>query len=116
MSELKAQPIIKPDIYREMAEPFETVDAANDAINAFFEDLSALRERHKLAEVYVIIRDSMRDDPEAEEQTFYVTLHRGDSSHSESMVAYAMGLERERREKMLTELMSGKGYKSKRGK
>ena len=46
-------------LFREMSLPFESGEKANEAIAAFFADLAALREKHKLTNVYCIITRSV---------------------------------------------------------
>lgn len=43
--------ILDPALYRRMCEPLASMDAAEDAINAFFDDLRALREKHHIRDL-----------------------------------------------------------------
>lgn len=66
MSEEQATFIPNPKLYREMSQPFESVDAANAALQAFQEDVAALRAKHRIAECYVIFGSSVQqpdDEP-----------------------------------------------------
>lgn len=42
-----------PGLYRKMSEPFSGADEANAAVKAFFDDVEAAREKHRIADVVV---------------------------------------------------------------
>ena len=43
-----------PDLYARMAVPYDSNEAAQAALKAFLEDVAALREKHRIAEVAMI--------------------------------------------------------------
>ena len=55
MGDKKQQSIIDPDNYRNLCEPFETDDAAYEALEKFWEEFYEIRNKHKIADVYVIM-------------------------------------------------------------
>ena len=42
-----------PEKYREMSEPYETAETASESLSAFLDDVRALREKHRIAEIVV---------------------------------------------------------------
>ena len=74
-----------PETYRKMAEPFPTIANAEAETEAFFDGVAALRKRHNIANVYMILKDAaVRDGAEAE---FFLTGGMGNSLEFESMLA-----------------------------
>ena len=55
---MQAKP--NPELYKKLSEPFESDEAANAALSGFYEDLSALREKHKLRDVIAIVELSSK--------------------------------------------------------
>lgn len=76
-----------PKNYRIMSEPFQDNTAANAAIDAFAADLKAIRDKHRIADVYCIIAVNVEDH-----QTF-ARLHHGDQLKVQVLAAYGFGLE-----------------------
>lgn len=94
-----------PALYRKLSEPFASSEAVNEAFVAFIEELRALREKHKLADVHVIVSGNMlaRD---GEEIPYIVTGHQGDTHKIEAMCAYSQGLAAADRQQETGRLMS----------
>lgn len=83
--------------YRKLSEPFPNGTAANDAINAFFEELYELRNKHKIRDVYVVVGGCVLypaegNDPEIEAD-FITAFHAGEELKREPMVTWAVGYE-----------------------
>lgn len=97
------KPMSDPQTYRECSEPFATTEEADDAVEAFWAEMTELRKRHKLANVYVVICDSVNDE------RFMVLAHCGDELMRESMAAYALGTESARRQSNIAKLIRDGG-------
>ena len=95
-----------PKLWREMQEPHKTVDVANEAADAFYKGVQALREQHMMADVLVVtqMRFLLEDGTEGEGLTM---LALGDSQHSESMAAYAYGKCVAQRQETISRLLKG---------
>lgn len=48
-----------PNNYHEMSKPFENPEQANQAISDFYEDLKAIRKKHKIPDVLVVLEASV---------------------------------------------------------
>jgi hypothetical protein len=99
-----------PGGYRELSKPFETFTAANEAINAFFKDVRELRKKHKLPDVYIILkgtayREDAADDEESEGD-WIISQHHGSSLNCEAMCAWAYGQEAAKRQEAISKQMS----------
>lgn len=81
-----------PKLFRELSQPIENADAADAALKAFYEELSALREKHRIRDVYVILAGSYFSS-DGEEHEFLTSGCYGDSMKSYGMVAWAFGRE-----------------------
>lgn len=96
-----------PALYRQLSEPFAGADAANDAIAAFFADVRAAREKHRIADVQVVVSVAI---DYGEHQGQAVTSHGlGDSLRAESMLAWALGKEQTERRASIARLLAGRG-------
>ena len=96
-----------PENYRQLSQPFESLDAADKAVQSFFSEVSELRKKHKITNLYLIVGSSVTTD--TGEPEFLTTRHFGDSLKRESMVAYAFGQEQSERQELIGKLLSGKG-------
>lgn len=97
--------IKNPARYRKLSEPFPDFGKANEALNAFYTELEALREKHKMPDVYVITRVNAMDD-DGEEGNAFSTAHFGDSLLAEGMVAYALGRLQKQRQDIIGNLLN----------
>lgn len=88
-----------PKHYREMSMPFESVEAGNAALAAFFEDVKAARDKHRIADVAVLCEISHALD--GDEVRGYASSHYGDSARQIMMLARAYGAEQQRHEEAL---------------
>ena len=87
-----------PGRYSEMSNP-RTSEEIDTSIEAFYAELSALRIRHKLADVHVIVRvivDRGGDDVPA-----FSVMHCGAIQEAEGMCAYAFANSAEMRRKFV---------------
>jgi hypothetical protein len=89
-----------PANYRAMLEPHESVDAANEAANAFFEGVAELRKNHRLPNV-LIVADVHYLAEGGTETPGRVSSFLGDVLHAEELAAYAHGYETARRQERI---------------
>jgi hypothetical protein len=85
-----------PGLYRRLSEPFADADAANEAIQAFFVEVEALREKHRIPDVLVLVEANMMTD--GVETRGGARLFRGDKAHALPMLARSYGEERQQHE------------------
>lgn len=96
-----------PENYYKMSEPLENVEKANEAMEAFFEELSELRKKYKLRDVYVVVNGSVKyENGDAGE--FMVTSNFGSVLNALAMTAYAYGVEKSEHEERISKLLSKK--------
>ena len=87
-----------PENYRKLLEPFATPEAANIALIAFYDEVRAARNKHRIPDVLVVA--SMNVAYDSGEGRAISRKYDGDISREESMAAYAYGAAgAERREK-----------------
>lgn len=75
------------EMYAEMVNPFKSAEHANSALTAFFDEVYELRCKHKLANVSVIVKDSISDDG----SEFMCNAHFGNELEREAMAAWHLG-------------------------
>ena len=92
-----------PEKYQRLSAPFDTLEEAQAAGEAFFKDLSELREKHRIANLAVIIRTEVKDVGPGLANAFY-----GDWAQEELMLAWAMGKAHGERATYLARLLGGK--------
>ena len=94
------------DNYYKMSEPFESTDAANKAISTFYEELSLLRKKHKITDLLVVIKGSVKySDGRLGE--FIQHSNFGSSLNVGVMAAYAYGQAQADHEEKLNKLLAG---------
>ena len=89
-----------PNLFYDLSQPFETREEAEQALDAFCEAVSELRERFHIAELSVALRVEVKG-----EGPLLATLARGDSERLESLTAYAFGSAAEKRRRYVKELL-----------
>lgn len=110
MSEAKQGVLYSPETYREMSKPHASLEEANKEITAFEEAVFELRKKHKIADVYIVISDSMINE-EGKEGQFFLTFQMGDALKSEGMLAYALGRAQKERQERIGEILAGSGIR-----
>lgn len=88
-----------PATYRRLSVPFPTVEASNEALTAFFEEVRAARERHRIPDVIVLAEISVMID--GEEVRGSAHAHNGDSSRILPMLAREFGAAQQRHEEQI---------------
>lgn len=74
------------EMYAEMLKPHESAEKANEALEAFYEELYQLRCKYKLADIAVIVQDSI-----VESGQFLWSAHCGNIDCQEVMAAWHLG-------------------------
>ena len=86
MSQQKELGFNDADNYAEMMKPHADAEAADTTLKAFFQELYELRNKHRLANVSVIVSDSVSGSG-----CFYWSGHCGDENQREAMAAWNLG-------------------------
>ena len=89
--------ISDPQLFRELDQPFASVDAFNEALLAFMEEAYELRKKHRITDVHMIVSAQVLDS-DGNESARITNAHFGDTERAESMCAWAMGREHAERE------------------
>ena len=95
----------KPDLekYQKMAEPFETREALQEALNGFFEEVGQLREKYKMTSVEIVCLNSIKEIGDCITNAFY-----GHARDEIALCAWALGKTREENAHWLAGLIAGK--------
>ena len=88
-----------PALYRRLSEPFPSIEAANSALVAFFADVEAARERHRIADVTVLCEVS--HVLEGEEVRASASGMMGDSARVLPMIAREFGAAQQRHKEQI---------------
>ena len=100
-----------PDNYRRCAEPFESVAVANEALAAFFGEVKAARDKHRIAAVVVLCEVSYVVD--GEEVRGSALSSHGDSTRVLPMLAREFGAAQQRHQDQIA-LIVARGRKAAR--
>jgi len=79
-------PVADEDLYAEMSIPFADGDAANKALEAFYNEVYELRKKHRLANVLIVAQDAIHGSGR-----FMSNTHFGSETEKESMAAWLLG-------------------------
>lgn len=90
--------------YREASEPHASVEAAKEAVQAFFEDVGELRVKHHIKDLLLVWGVTLVD-PEGEEISSMGLSGFGTQSMWESMAAFAYGVEKARHVERIGKLL-----------
>lgn len=96
-----------PKRYRELNVPFESLDQTNEALDAFFADVKAARERHRIPDVALIAAVTYTGDAGTENASF-ARLSLGDQFKTAALLAYGYGAEQRTQRQLLDSLAEGK--------
>lgn len=80
-----------PKLYRELSVPFPDMEAADKALDAFADDLSAIRKKHKISDIMCVIQVNASQGDDDGVLTFTVSF--GDPLRKAAMLAQALGKE-----------------------
>lgn len=93
-----------PKHYREISVPFDSVEAANKALAAFFENVEAARNKHRIPDVVTLCEISHVLD--GEELRGSASSFLGDSSRVVTILAREYGAEQQRHEERIALIMA----------
>lgn len=93
-----------PANYRALSLPFASPAEANDALEAFLEDVSLARQKHRIRDVLTIA--SLSVSYQTGEGDAITLRHVGDTLRAVSMAAYAYGVELAQSRETLNRLMA----------
>ena len=95
--------IDNPALYRRLSEPHESIEEANSEVRQFFAAVSALREKHRIADMVLTCAiNAMRD---GEETAAFVGAYFGDRIKHEAMLARELGRVQGERQQHIAELL-----------
>ncbi len=106
MSKIKRQ-VSDPDNYAAMAVPYESTDAADEALTKFYEEVSDLRKKYKVTDVLIVTKGSVKFE-DGKIGDFMNHSHLGNSLNQLSMSAYAYGQIQAVHEETISKLIAGK--------
>lgn len=86
MSENETKTIHDPANYRAMSEPYNSRATAMEAMEAFYNDVREARQRHRIADVVLVIRSTYGPN----ETPLIHTAHMGDELKELPMVHFAL--------------------------
>jgi len=87
-----------PKLYRELSEPYSSLEEANEKLGAFLEEVGEVRKKYKIPNLQIIVMGSALNS-EGAESDFIAPCSYGDSLRAEMMLAYALGIAQSDREK-----------------
>lgn len=95
--------------YRKLSEPMATSQEADAALEAFWEELYELRNKHRITDVSIVFRVNYLAD-DGQEASVTSTAHYGDVNNHEAMMAFGLGqaaAERQERVGKMIEMAGG---------
>ena len=98
-------PIKDPATYRRMSEPLASPEEASKAIEAFFADLRAIREKHHMRDVVAVVQVAYVDN--GEEALSTASMVVGSKAEALPLLAVAYGNERAQWRTMLDKVAGG---------
>ncbi|HXI14987.1 MAG TPA: hypothetical protein VNM48_01355 [Chloroflexota bacterium] len=101
---LPQETVHNPDLYHQLSVPFAAREDSNDAVDAFMADVEQAREKHRIADVYVIVETTVVVDG-TETQGSYMKAW-GSGLKPYPMVAAAYGYERGRFEDRMARIIA----------
>jgi hypothetical protein len=84
-------------------------DAANENMQAFFEEVGKLRERYHIPDVLVVVKTNVEYEGAIGEAI--ASNHYGSTFEAEALAAYALGQLREQTREHINKLVAGKGVR-----
>ena len=100
-----------PANYRELSAPFTSIGVANAALKAFFDDVRAARQKHRIADVLTVVSVNVAYD--SGEGTAMSHSTNGDVLKAQALAAYAYGVEQSESRERMARLVAGKGMGAK---
>jgi hypothetical protein len=88
MANKKQTTILDTDNYYDLLRPYESQEAAQEAMEAFWNDFYELRNKHRIADAYVILQAPVKSIGPV-----MLSMHAGNDLMAENMTAWAYGRE-----------------------
>ncbi len=95
-------PIQDPATYEAMSRPFPSQSDAEEALEAFFHEVRAVRIKYGIRDVHLSVLDSIQEEGDAVRDVF-VDMHIGSSAFAMPMAAAALGAQKGRHEQRLAD-------------
>lgn len=86
---MSSQLIHDPKLYRELSQPFASVEAASEALDKFNSEVRELRSKYRIPDV-VILTSVNIDYPDGEASAIGIS-HHGSPAVAQSIASYAAG-------------------------
>lgn len=93
------------DNYHKLNQPFESADDANAALEAFWEEFYALRNKYKIPDVLVVFRLMCRTK-DGDVAELFGSLNAGSEMYAESLAAWGYGRESAQRQERMARIIS----------
>lgn len=95
-----------PSLYRELSQPFPTIEAAQAALDAFRLELAELRKKHKIPDIAIVTQFDYFTAGQ-EWASGVLSFSYGNQMGTEAMYAYAYGQAVRDRQARIGELLKG---------
>lgn len=95
-----------PENYRKMSEPHTSQDAANKALQAFFDAVEKLRNEHHIQDVHVIAKTNAINK-DGREQAGILSAHFGHMLEAAPMCAWSLGQAQAEYQQIVGEYLKG---------
>lgn len=96
-----------PENYRKMSQPHENEEAAKKALDGFYEQVSEARKKFGIADVLIVVKDSIMHD-DGREGVFFHNAQYGAQVNGVAMAAYAYGTLKAEERETISKMLSGK--------
>jgi hypothetical protein len=95
-----------PENYHKMSVPHESPDLANEALRGFYDDVEAARKKHKIADILIITKDSVKY-PDGKIGQFMQHSQYGNSLNAVPMAAFAYGQTQAEHREVINKMLGG---------
>lgn len=102
---LKSKWVSDPDKYEELSKPFENRQEAEKAIKTFLKAVSKLRDKHKIADMVVVIKGSFMDSETPDQKLEYIYhTQNGHALNGIPMAGYLLSKMKEQHNSIVEQL------------
>lgn len=102
MTEAKITP--SPGLYRELSEPFDSPEEANESLEKFYEAVRAARAEHGIADFYLVTQVGVVYS--SGEGVAHSSFALGNQSNRLALAAYAYGREKKFHEELIAAVIA----------
>lgn len=96
-----------PENYYKLSAPYESEDAADEAISKFYEELGELRKKHKIPDLLIVIKATVRHKDGKVGQMMGQYAYGSTLDHL-AMAAYVYGQLQAEHKELINKLIVGK--------